>query len=165
MAALCGIAGLILSLIGRRLAVGATAAGAAGAVALLVMQGSVKTQAQQQGTDMMQVSMESGYTFALLLLISGAAWNLYLVLQARGIVRAGDVAKDAHGPPPERSQFRVQSAADIPSPIAVAHPNAEAAGRFCTRCRMQMAADTRFCESCGAAREHTQPTPYAGARE
>jgi hypothetical protein len=79
IAGLCGIAGIALSLLGRKLAVGAAASGGLGALSLLVLRSRLEDQIQKQSQGVAQVSFESGYKLALLLLIAGTAWNIYLI--------------------------------------------------------------------------------------
>lgn len=88
LAGLCAIAGVALSLIGRKLAVGAAASGGLGAVSLLVLHSRLEDQITKQSQGVAQVSFEIGYTLALLLLIAGTAWNVYLFLQGRRAVTA-----------------------------------------------------------------------------
>jgi len=83
IAGLSAVAGIALSLIGRKLAVGAAASGGLGAVSLLVLRSRLEDQITKQSQGVGQVSFESGYTLALLLLIAGTAWNVYLFLQGR----------------------------------------------------------------------------------
>ena len=83
VAMLCGLVGLILSIAGRKLATGSAGSAAAGVIALGVLGGSLKSQAEHQGMGMMQVTMDAGYTLCLLLFLSAAAWNVWLVIKAR----------------------------------------------------------------------------------
>lgn len=89
VAGLCAIAGIALSLLGRKMVVGAAASGGLGALSLLILHLRFGGQLQKQSQGVAQASFEVGYTLAVLLLIAGAAWNIYLFLQSR---RAAAVA-------------------------------------------------------------------------
>jgi len=81
---LCAVAGIGLSLLGRRLAAVPAAAGAAGAVSLFLMRATMDSEIQRQSVGMViSVSYEYGFAVALLLLLAGMGWNLYLVTQKR----------------------------------------------------------------------------------
>jgi hypothetical protein len=82
-AALCTLAGIVLSLIGRRIATATAFSGGAGAVSLLIMRSRLDGQFQTQGQGVATAAYETGYMLAMLLLIAGAAWNVYLFLQTR----------------------------------------------------------------------------------
>jgi hypothetical protein len=82
-AALCTLAGIVLSLIGKRIATATAISGGAGGVSLLIMRSRLDAQLQTQGQGVATATYETGYTLAILLLIAGAAWNVYLFLQAR----------------------------------------------------------------------------------
>jgi hypothetical protein len=83
VAALCALGGIVLSLIGRRIATATAFSGGAGAVSLLIMRSRLDGQLQTQGQGVATAAYETGYTLAMLLLIAGAAWNVYLFLQTR----------------------------------------------------------------------------------
>lgn len=82
-AALCALTGIALSLIGRNIATATAISGGAGAVSLLIMKSRLDGQLQTQGQGVATAAYETGYTLAVLLLVAGAAWNVYLFLQAR----------------------------------------------------------------------------------
>ena len=138
IAGICGIAGIALSLIGRKLAGGAAATGGLGAISLLILRGRFDAQLQKQGQGMAQASYESGYTLAVLLLIAGAAWNIYLFVQDRrqatqdalvlGGGQAGiDFGANKDGPP-----------------------------THCSSCGKPIIEGKRFCESCGSPIENVE---------
>ena len=83
IAGLCAIAGVALSLIGRKMAAGTAASGGLGAVSLLILHSRLEDQITKQSQGVAQVSFESGYTLAILLLIAGTAWNIFLIAQGR----------------------------------------------------------------------------------
>lgn len=83
VAALCALTGIVLSLIGRRIATATAISGGAGGISLLIMRSRLDGQLQTQGQGVVTAAYETGYTLALLLLIAGAAWNVYLFLQTR----------------------------------------------------------------------------------
>ena len=128
---ICAIAGIPLSLAGRKLAAGTAVSGTAGAVALLVFHSRLDEQIQKQGEGMATVSSEAGFTLAVLLLIAGTAWNVYLFIQNR---RAGT----ARIPAASASNARVG-----PESVDAASPPA------CVHCGKPIPVGMRFCESCG----------------
>jgi hypothetical protein len=83
VAGLCALAGIALSLIGRRLASAAAISGGVGAASLLIMRSRLNDQLQSQSQGLAKATYETGFTLAVLLLIAGAAWNVYLFLQSR----------------------------------------------------------------------------------
>jgi hypothetical protein len=120
IAGLCGIAGVALSLIGRKLAVGAAASGGLGAFTLLVLRSRMEDQLQKQSQGVAQVNFESGYTLALLLLIAGTVWNIYLFLEGRRSISS-----------------------------AVSSPTVDDFSPPCAHCGKPIRGGVRFCESCG----------------
>ena len=80
---ICAIAGIPLSLAGRKLAAGAGVSGGVGALSLFIFHSRLDDQIQKQGEGMATVSSEAGFTLAALLLVAGAAWNIYLFIQVR----------------------------------------------------------------------------------
>ena len=83
VAALCALTGIALSLIGRRIAAATAISGGVGGVSLLIMRSRLDAQLQTQGQGVATATYETGFTLAALLLVAGAAWNVYLFLQAR----------------------------------------------------------------------------------
>jgi len=103
VAALCGLAGIVLSIAGRRLAAGAAISGAAGAVSLGVMASRMGGQIQSATQGMGRVDFQSGFFLALALMIAATAWNIYL-LAKNSLVRerVGSAQQDRSvvaGPP------------------------------------------------------------------
>lgn len=82
-AALCALTGIVLSLIGRRIASATAISGGVGTVSLLIMRSRLDGQLQTQGEGMAKAAYKTGFTFATLLLVAGAAWNIYLFLTRR----------------------------------------------------------------------------------
>jgi len=151
IAGLCAIAGIALSLIGRKLASAAAISGGVGAVSLLIMRSRLNDQLQSQSQGLAKVTYETGFTLAMLLLIAGAAWNIYLFLQTRRVGEAsplvpatGQIDND-HSPAQSGSP---------PMPL-------ESQGRICPHCAQPIRATARFCESCGRSAEITGASPEA----
>jgi hypothetical protein len=141
IAGLCGIAGIALSLIGRKMAIGATASGGLGAFFLLILRSKLNDQLQKESQGMAQASFESGYTLAILLLIAGAAWNIYLFRQSKKIASAN--APSPNGGPD--SAIQDSGGASSPPP--------------CAHCGKPIREGVRFCESCGRPTENTAARP------
>jgi lysylphosphatidylglycerol synthetase-like protein (DUF2156 family) len=91
---LSALAGVVLSLVGRRLA--ASVSGAAGAVSLGVMASRLEGQVQKATEGMGQTNLEIGFTFAISLLIAAAAWNIYLLRQKGGMGQSSDASEHDH---------------------------------------------------------------------
>ena len=85
VAALAAIAGLGLSFLGARTALGPAVSGGIGAISLLFMKSRLDDQIVKQGHGMLQVNYETGFSLTLLLLLAGAAWNAYLFSQREQI--------------------------------------------------------------------------------
>lgn len=85
IAGICALAGIVLSLVGRRMAGPSAVSGAIAAASLLVLRNRLEGQIQKQGEGLASVSFEMGYTLTLLLLIVGIVWNVYLFLQERRV--------------------------------------------------------------------------------
>jgi hypothetical protein len=100
IAGVCAVAGVVLSLLGRKIAAGTAASGGLGAVSLLVLHSRLEDQITKQSQGVAQVSFESGYILAILLLIVGTAWNIFLIAQGRRL--ATDSAQPAVGSPGDR---------------------------------------------------------------
>ena len=94
VAGLCALAGIALSLIGGRLTSAAAISGGVGAVSLLIMRSRLNDQLQTQGQGLAKATYETGFTLAVLLLLAGAAWNVYLFLQSRRVSEASRLASD-----------------------------------------------------------------------
>jgi hypothetical protein len=84
-----GVAGVALSLVGRKMATAAAVSGGVGAVSLLFMQHRMHEKIQGQSGGMATVHMQYGFTLAVSLLVVGAIWNTYMRLE-RNV--AGDVS-------------------------------------------------------------------------
>lgn len=133
---LCAIVGIGLSLAGQRLAAGTAASGAVGAVSLLILRSRLDEQIQKQTEGMGQVSSETGYALAVLLLIAGAGWNIYLFLQSRRLKSPEALTPGGqHG-----SQSSGARASSNSSP--------------CVQCGKPVGEGVRFCESCGKPSEN-----------
>jgi hypothetical protein len=134
LAAVCGLAGIGLSLIGRKVAAGSAICGSLGTISLLIMRSRLDAQLQKQGEGMAQASYEAGYTLALLLLAAGAAWNIYLTIQSNKNASQSAVADGGI------SDSRNDSVASASPPL-------------CGGCGKPVGASARFCESCGKPSE------------
>jgi hypothetical protein len=168
LAGLCAIAGIALSLIGRRLATAAAISGGAGAVSLFIMKSRLDDQLQKQAEGMASASYETGFTLAVLLLIGGAAWNAYVFLQSRRTNETGRLAPDTgqsgkenapvgDGSPPLPLEKQRSPIAAHSSEIytAGATGNRHAGPQICRRCSQPISATVGFCESCGEVAEAT----------
>ncbi len=150
-AGLCAIAGIVLSLIGRRLASAAAVSGGVGAVSLLIMRSRLNDQLQSQSQGLAKATYETGFTLAVLLLIAGAAWNIYLFLQTRRVGEASPLVPVTGQSGNEHSPAQSGSP---PLPL-------ERQDRVCRHCAQPIRATTRFCESCGRSAEITGDSPEA----
>ncbi len=83
MAGICAVAGVALTLAGRKLSGASAASGGLGAILLLIMRSHLSDQLQKQAMGMAKADFEGGFTITLLLLIAAAGWNAYLFLQNR----------------------------------------------------------------------------------
>lgn len=92
IAGLCALAGVVLSLIGQRMSIGAAVTGGAGAISLMVMKSQLTDQLEKSSMGVAQTNAEIGYTLALLLFTAGAAWSLYLFFRGRMPERADNAS-------------------------------------------------------------------------
>lgn len=136
MAGLCGIAGIALSLMGRKMAGGAAVSGGLGILSLYILRSRLDGELQKQSQGMAQASYESGYTLAVLLLVAGTAWNIYLLRQSRQIAYA-------NASPPDGG-----------SGSAVHKPGESSSPATCSHCGKPIRGGARFCESCGKPSEN-----------
>lgn len=83
VAGLCVIAGLVLSLIGRRLARATAISGAVGAMALLIMRSRLDDELQKQTQGLAKATSQMGFMFEVALLVAAAALNGYLMMQEK----------------------------------------------------------------------------------
>jgi hypothetical protein len=148
-AGLCALAGIALSLIGRRLASAAAVSGGVGAVSLLIMRSRLNDQLQTQGQGLAKATYETGFTLTVLLLVAAAAWNVYLFLQIRRIGEANRMA-----PATGQSGNDHSPAQNVSPPLSL-----ESQGRICRHCARPIRANARFCESCGRSAETTVGSP------
>ena len=160
LAFLCAIAGVGLSLAGRRLAAGAAASGGVGAIALFVMKSRLDEQLQTQSMGLAQVSYELGFMLATSLLIAGAAWNMFLFFQSGKQSPANDSLQPETGSIPARNEPTAavtRSESDTGVPALADNPNqarphavaVTAATRHCTQCGFPILPGKRFCRQCG----------------
>jgi hypothetical protein len=145
VAGLCALAGIALSLIGRRLSSAAAVSGGVGAVSLLIMRSRLSDQLQSQSQGLAKATYETGFTLAVLLLIAGAAWNVYLFLQTRRVGEASPLV------PATRQSGNEHSPAQSGSPPLPL----ERQDRICRHCAQPIRGTARFCESCGRSAEIT----------
>lgn len=148
-AGLCAIVGIVLSLIGRRLASGAAISGGIGAVSLLIMRSRLNDQLQSQSQGLAKATYESGFTLTVLLLIAGAAWSIYLFLQSR---RIGEASLLAPATGQSGNDHSPAQSGSPPLPL-------ESQGQICRHCAQPIRATARFCESCGRSAEITGGSP------
>lgn len=166
VAGLCALAGIALSLIGRKIASGAAISGGVGAVSLLIMRSRLDEQLQKQGEGLAKATYETGFTLAVLLLIAGAAWNVYLFLHGRRFSEAVPLDHDAgpsgnghppiqsESPPlPQKNTGGIAAAYDSKSHTQDATRNGESSTRLCSHCGQPIRASARFCETCGKSAE------------
>jgi hypothetical protein len=92
LAGVCSVVGVVLSLIGRRMGNACVISGGVGAASLLIMRSRLDAQIQRQGQGLATVNYETGFTLAIVLLLAGAALNIYLFLQSRRIKDAGNTS-------------------------------------------------------------------------
>ncbi len=172
VAGLCAVAGIALSLIGRRMASGAAVSGGVGALSLFIMKSRLDEQLQKQGQGLATASYESGFTLAVLLLISGTAWNVYLLLQGKRINAAVPLNEGAsqsgsqHSPvldgssPPAPEQ---QSSLTTPNGSEGQPRDTGRDGQVdvqcCSHCGQPIRSTARFCEACGKSAELSEVSP------
>jgi len=90
VAGLCALAGVGLSIAGRRLAAAAAASGAVGTVSLGVMALRIDGQTQKATAGMGHANVEIGFILTLILFIAATAWNIYILTRkGRGEQPAG----------------------------------------------------------------------------
>jgi len=139
VAFLCAIAGVGLSLAGRKLAAVTSASGGVGTIALLMMKSRLTDQIQAQiggqNAGIVQVNVEPGLMFAVSLLAAGAALNLYVLFHreenAAAIAGAGDVYGTVNsGPPGWKAASEPQTPTEVQAQVGVA----TRVSRFCRRC-------------------------------
>jgi hypothetical protein len=174
VAGLCAITGIALSLIGRRLASAAGISGGAGALSLLIMRSRLDDQLQKQGQGLAKATYETGFSLAVLLLIAGAAWNVYLFLQSRRISETVPVAPDtgqggndhapvqSEPPPlPHESQGSVVAVHGSETQTQEATRNGQSGTNSCSHCGLPIRGNARFCEACGKSAEITDTNSEA----
>lgn len=158
IAALCAIAGIALSLIGKRMAVATASSGSIGALSLVIMRSRLEGQIQHQSQGLATVTYEAGFTLVTLLLIVSAIWNFYLAAQGKRIAMIADKGvEDRHdsesrGSPEGRIEDVHRSAI---SPHLAAQEQAKAVNeptdcRFCGDCGQSVTPGARFCDGCGS---------------
>jgi hypothetical protein len=166
VAGLCALAGIALSLIGRKIAGGTAISGGVGAVSLLIMRSRLDDQLQKQGQGLATATYESGFTLAVLLLVAGAAWNIYLFLQDRRVKEAvpfdqgtgpqgnGHSPIQSESPPlPLKNTGSIAATYDSQSHAHDATRNGESSTRLCSQCGRPIRPSARFCETCGKSAE------------
>ena len=84
VAGLCAIVGIGLSLAGRRLAVAQAVSGTVGTISLGVMSTHMQGEIHKSTHGMGIASHEVGFTLTVMLMVTSAAWNIYLLLRERG---------------------------------------------------------------------------------
>ena len=94
LAALCALAGVVLSLTGTKLAAASAASGAAGAVSLGIMASRMDTEIKGATQGMGQVNVEIGFTLTLLLLIAATTLNIYLFIQGNKAASSASISRE-----------------------------------------------------------------------
>lgn len=89
IAGVCAILGIVLSLIGRKMASMSAIASGVGVTSLFIMRSRLDAEIQKQSQGIASVNYESGFTAVVLLFLTAAAWNIYLILQ-RGRIREAE---------------------------------------------------------------------------
>lgn len=145
VALFAGIAGLVFSILGRKMTGAAAISGIISAACLLFFRFHLQDQIQTQGQGIARVNFEMGFTLALLLVIAAAACNLGLIIKAR------------------QRQANMPQGGSFPGPLTVPPPTATTAGpensaailagstssRFCTACGRPLQRNAHFCSECG----------------
>lgn len=160
VAGLCALAGIGLSLAGRKLAVAAAASGAVGAASLGVMASRMDAQIQHATEGIGQANLEVGFTLTLGLLIAAAAWNVYLVIRGRSEASSSGIAGDnsfassgAGASPPVEVQAASNgsSSAGPDGQVEQAPSPADQADfGFCGDCGAKLKKASGFCGACGS---------------
>jgi hypothetical protein len=138
------------------------------------MRSRLNDQLQSQGQGLAKATYETGFTLAVLLLIAGAAWNVYLFLQRRRLSEAGRLAPDtgqsgndhssiqSESPPlPTKKQGSFVAAHHSEGQTEEATSNGQPIARICRHCAQPIRATARFCESCGRSAEIAEGSPEA----
>jgi hypothetical protein len=138
------------------------------------MRSRLDDQLQSQGQGLAKAAYETGYTMAVLLLIVGAAWNVYLFLQSRRLREASRLVPDTQQhdndypsvqsePPPSpiKKQSSSIAAHDSENHAEDATGIGQPGARICRHCGQLIRATARFCESCGRSAEITEGSPEA----
>lgn len=166
IAALCAIAGVVLSLTGRRMAVATASSGSIGALSLVIMRSRLEGQIQHQSQGLATVTYEAGFTLVLLFLIVGAIWNFYLASQGKRLADQG--VEDRHDSEsrgsPERRMEDVHRSAITPHPAVQEQVKAASEPtecRFCGDCGQSVRPGARFCDACGSPTNHATQSETA----
>lgn len=114
-AGLCALAGIILSVAGRKMASANAIAGGVGTLSLLITKVRLDEQLQKQGNGMISATYESGFILAVILLAFGAAWNVYMNLQERRIGRADPLPQESVQTGVQVMQSNIDSALETPA--------------------------------------------------
>lgn len=83
IAGLCALAGVAFILVGRKMSAPCSFAEGAGALSLLIMRSRFNSQIATQSQGLATVNYEWGFLAAVTLLLVGAAWNAYLLVQRK----------------------------------------------------------------------------------
>ena len=91
LAFLSAVAGLGLSFLkGRKVAIAPAVSGAAGSVLLLLLKSRIDNEVLSQGGGMIQVEYEIGFWLTILVFLSAAGLNGFLLLQSKEEVEGGE---------------------------------------------------------------------------
>jgi hypothetical protein len=148
-AALCALAGVVLSFAGRRLAAGAAVSGAVGTVSLGVLASRMGGEVRRLTEGLGQSSLEVGFILAVCLMVAATAWNIYLLSQGNGNLElrgeGGSSAAGREGASPGDSSAGPDNQE---SPDA---DSTEWAGfGFCAKCGAKQKDASPFCNKCRA---------------
>ena len=153
LAGLCAVIGMASSFTGTGTAIVQAICGALGSLSLFLMKSRMDDQILKQGRGMLQVNYETGFSFALVLLIAGAAWNAFLFSQRkRDIITDLPLAQQSNGGSEHASREGPGPSATPPisgpghSP-AQHFPNTDT--NVCSNCGAETGETSKFCKSCG----------------
>jgi hypothetical protein len=166
IAGLCALVGIVLCLIGRKMAGPCAATGGLGAVSLLIMRARLDAEIQKQSQGLAAVSYETGFTLVLLLFFAGLAWNVFLFFQGKRTREAGIMASEqgqiaqgfetgSRGSPPQSQGVSAGPSTDHSGLRNPTDSSSVQTGsqRFCTHCGQAFRPTARFCEACGSPSE------------
>jgi hypothetical protein len=96
VAGLCALAGVVVSLVGTRLAAAGAVSGAVGAVSLGIMASRMEGQVQKATQGLGSTNHEIGFTLTIFLLIAAIAWNIYLLVKGKRSANSSSISEEDH---------------------------------------------------------------------